>query len=98
MEKKEIFTIPTIRDFLTEPNRCVGFYFEIEKAIEAVLDNHQDIYEMGYYPYCVIESVKDGIYSLDRIEYWFKWNIDKYGYEKINKPDKFYNHVCFGIG
>lgn len=99
MENREIFTITTLRKDIREPNRCVGYYFDLHKAIIAVLNNDSDIYEMGYYPYCVIETVKEGIYALERTEYWFKWNIDKGCYEKLNeKPDKFYRTVCFGVG
>ena len=99
MEDKEIFTITTVRATPLEPNRCVGYYFDLQKAITAVLDNDGDMYEIGYYPYCVIEGVKPGLYFLDRAEYWFKWNIDKNGYEHLpKKPDKFYIRACFGIG
>jgi hypothetical protein len=95
----EIYTITTLRKDPMKPNRCVGYYFDIVKAIQAVLDNHQDIYEMGHYPYCVIESVKPGIYSLERREYWFEWNTDKNMYVQLHeKPGKFRILACFGIG
>lgn len=99
MEDKEIFTITTLRDSNHDESRCVGFYFSIERAIHTVSNNDGDIYEMGYYPYCVIEGVKPGLYFLDRSEYWFKWNIDKNCYESLSeKPAKFNKLCCFGIG
>jgi len=99
MSEREIFTITTLRKIITDPNRCVGYYFDLDKAIQAVLNNDGDICEMGFYPHCVIESVKEGIYALERKEYWFEWNIEKDCYEKLNgKPDKFYMLACFGIG
>jgi hypothetical protein len=99
MSKKEIFTITTLRKIMTDPNRCVGYYFDLDKAFQAVRENLGDIHEMGYYPYCVIESIKEGIYATERTEYWFEWNIDKDCYELLDeKPDKFHRIVCFGIG
>lgn len=96
---KNIFTITTLRDDPTKSGRCVGFYFELSKAITAVVDNYGDIYECGYYPYCVIESVKSGIYALERKELWFKWDINKQCYISIpEKPKRFSKLVCFGIG
>ena len=94
-----IFTITTVRGDLTKPNRCVGFYFDLIKAITAVQENHGDIYEEGYYPYCVIETVKEGIYDIDRTELWFKWDKELQGYKGLpEKPAEYKNIVCFGIG
>jgi hypothetical protein len=99
MKDKEIFTITTLREHMADGNRCIGFYFDLYKAMGAVLKNDGDMYEEGYYPYCVIEGVKPGLYFLSRSEYWFKWNIDKHEYEKLSKkPDKYSMRVCFGIG
>jgi len=96
---RKIFTITTLRDDPTKPNRCVGYFFDIGRAITAVVDNEQDIYEAGYYPYCVIESIEPGIYSLERKEFWFKWNTDKNCYVSLpEKPKKFYALCCFGVG
>jgi len=96
---KEIYTITTLRKDIREPNRCVGYYFDLDKAIQAVQENYGDICENEYYPYCVIESVKEGIYDLKRTEYWFKWDDDQECYQRLNeKPDQFYMRVCFGIG
>jgi len=97
--EKEIYTITTLRDDPMIAGRCVGFYFKIEQAIQDVLDNSYDIYEAGYYPYCVIEAVKDGIYSIMRTELWFQWSEIENGYKELpKKPDKFARLVCFGIG
>jgi hypothetical protein len=98
MSETSIFTITTLRDDPMKAGRCVGFYFDISKATIAVIENHQDIYENGYYP-CVIEEVKDGIYFLNRKELWFKWNNDRHCYTAFpGKPKKFSKLVCFGIG
>ena len=94
-----IFTITTLRDDPYKAGRCVGYYYSDITAIEAVENNSCDIYEMGYYPFCVIESVKQGIYCIDRTEFWFKWNKETGKYERIpEKPKRFENLACFGIG
>ena len=93
---KKIYTITTIRE---KGSRCVWFYFDVIKAIKNVVDNAQDINEVGYYSYCVIEEVEEGIYFLDRKELWFKWDLDKHCYVQLpKKPKRFSRRVCFGIG
>jgi len=94
-----IFTITTVRKDPVKNPRCVGFYYNLVNAITAVEENHGDIYEEGYYPYCVIEAVKEGIYCIDRKEFWFKWNKKENGYKPIpSKPENYRTVVCFGIG
>jgi len=99
-EKRDraIYTITTISLNL-QNTRCVGYCFKNHEAIEIVLQNCGDIYEAGYYPYCVIEEVKAGIYVFPRKEMWFEWNVLLKGYGEIpKKPKKFNNTCCFGIG
>lgn len=101
-QKKEklIHTITTVR--LENGNwntRCVGYYLNRTKAINAVRENIHDIYEMGYYPYAVVESVGQGIYYLNREEIWFKWNEAREKYEMLDeKPEMFKRTCCYGIG
>lgn len=97
--EKEIYTITTLRRDIRNPNRCVGYYFDLNRAIDVVVNNECDIYERGYYPYCVIESVKEGLYAVERTEYWFEWDDNTACYQRLNeKPDKFFMRCCFGIG
>lgn len=82
--------------------RCVGYVSKLEDAVEIVESNYADLNEAGYYPYVVIENVKEGIYQYDQNPIWFKFNesIEKYEkYEKSERPDFIpNNHVGFGIG
>jgi hypothetical protein len=100
--KKErlIYTITTVR--LKEENwrtRCVGYYNKKSDAIKAVENNDCDIYECGYYPFAVIETVGQGIYDINREEIWFEWNKAKSQYEILaNKPEMFKQTCCYGIG
>lgn len=96
---KPIYTITTIRMKEYIRNRCVGFYYDLNKAVAAVENNDGDIYECGYYPFCVIEDVREGIYNILRSEIWFEWNKEQNGYRKIKeKPKEFAQTVCFSIG
>lgn len=98
-EKQSIFTITTLKDDLPSRARCVGFYFSHKDAEEVIINNACDIFEEGYYPYCVIEELREGIYFFPRNETWYEWNLDSNGYVKINeKPKRFNQIACFGIG
>ena len=97
METKPIFTVTTLRGALHGGTRCVGFFHEVETAIQAVEENHCDMCEEGYYHYAVVEQVSPGIYHFDGVEYWFRWHRTK-GYQKCDKPENFKRVVCFGIG
>jgi len=100
IEEQSIFTITTLsRNKDHNRSRCVGFYFKQQDAEEAVINNDNDIFEEGYYPYCVIEEVGQGIYFLPRNEIWYKWSLHTNRYEKLTeKPKRFNIIVCFGIG
>jgi hypothetical protein len=98
-EEQSIFTITTLQDGTPNKARCVGFYFKQKDAEEAVVNNTNDIFEEGYYPYCVIEEMGQGIYFFPRNEIWFMWNSDSNRYEKLTeKPKRFNILACFGIG
>ncbi len=98
-KEQSIFTITTLRDNERNAARCVGFCFKVEDAVEIIVNNVNDIFEEGYYPYCVIEELKEGIYFFPRNEIWFEWSLDSNGYEKITeKPKRFNKIICFGIG
>ena len=81
-------------------NRCVGYYTKWFKAIKAVENNNFDLNEAGYYPYAVIENVKEGIYQYDFKPLWFKFNDKTEKYEKIDKAPSFIDkhYIGFGIG
>lgn len=77
--------------------RTVGYFNDLEKAKQAVEENWGDIYENGYYPFCVIEEKGEGIYNIGRLmEIWYKWIDGKY--KLIEKPKELMNICCFGLG
>lgn len=79
-------------------SRTVGFFFKEEDAISCVTENWGDVYEDGHYLLAVIEETWQGLYPHIEKETWFKWNIKKKKYVKIDKPSVFKNIVSFGIG
>ncbi len=98
-ERGKIYTITTLQSNLERKSRCVGFCFNVEDAKKEVENNTMDIYEAGYYPYCVIEEVQEGIYFFPRHEIWYKWNQDTNVYTQLlEKPKRFARTCCFGIG
>lgn len=94
-----IYTITTLKslDIYKLGRRTVGYYKDLEIAQKAVKENWMDIYENGHYPFCVIESVEEGIYvGCGYGEYWYQWIDD--GYYPIDKPEEFKHSIGFSIG
>ena len=75
--------------------RCVGYYFDLNDAINSVIHNNQDIYE-DMYEYCIVEEVPQGIYKHTPNRYLFKWVEDKY--VQIDEPIELNKLTNFGIG
>jgi len=98
MNETPIYTITTVRAALGAGSRTVGFAHKLPDAIKWVEENALNINEEGYYPYAVIEPIKQGIYNFDHIEYWYKFNREKDSYEQCPKPERFKNVVSWGMG
>lgn len=93
-----IYTITTIRPFLGDSNRAVGYYYDFKVADEALRDNVMSLNECGHYPYAVIEPVLEGIYMHPREEHWYKFDREKGKYEPCEKPDRFKQVIGWSIG
>jgi len=94
----KIHVITTINDVKwPRGSRTVGFYHDLNHAIESVEYNDGDIYENGWFRYCVIESIDEGMYSIDTNGLWFEWKEHK-GYRVIDIPEKFKGVAGFGMG
>lgn len=65
----KMYFVATIQDLhstpypLKETTRVVGYFLDLEDAVECVEGNWGDLYEAGYYKYAVIEDVEPGIYQ-----------------------------------
>ena len=93
-----IFTITTIRHSLDAGSRAVGYAHKFENADRWVRENALNINECGYYPFCVIEPVVQGIYCHPRKEHWYKFNQKKDEYEPCDKPDRFKQVIGWSLG
>lgn len=51
-------------------HRLWGWYTKFEDAEKAVLENHTDIFEDGYYEHAVIEEIPEGVCATAK-EVWF---------------------------
>lgn len=82
------------RDF-----RCLGYYFDINKAKEVIDGNLCDIHE-GLYTYALIEEVTEGIYPINREEcsLWYKWDNESKKYLISTKPDDLKNTLNLSMG
>jgi hypothetical protein len=104
--KTMIYTITTLKTVYGYRNpvhtyelgrRCVGFFYKLKDALMCVGNNDGDIYEEGYYPFCVVEETSEGLYNMGSIrEWWFQWIDGRY--KMIEKPKSLKNIVNFGIG
>lgn len=76
-------------------SRVVGYYFDFDDAVNAVLENWGDIHE-GCYNYAVVEKVEAGLYrpaaSDDRLV--FKWDHAHDTYYQMLEEPKVLRHVC----
>ncbi len=90
-------------DFFGEPymstrQRCVGIYTQTGEAQHDILGNVFDLYEVGYYPFAVIEPLEsDVVYGMcedEREPLWFEWvgDVETGAYKPCKCPDK-YSHI-----
>ena len=81
-------------------HRVVGWYPSLKKAIEAVEENHGDIYEYGFYKYAIIEGLEPGLYPDCFNPIFYKWegSIESGGYKKIERPEATNGFCNFTIG
>lgn len=67
--------------------RMTGF-LRHKVILEEVLNNNcYDLHEAGYYNYAVMEDISEGFYNFDESPIWFKWDPEKKGFYRCEKPD-----------
>lgn len=90
MEKCE--RMPKLGWFDGGSKRCFGYKETLEEAEEALNENMCDMYEYCYV-YAVVEKLGPYIHPNVEEEYWFKWDDDRGGFFRIDKPEAAYR-VC----
>lgn len=96
MKNDPIYVITTIvNEDVNSNTRCVGFFYDIYDANEAVVSNMGDMCE-NYYKYVVIEEKFPGINCTNKEQWWYVWNGTKYMCCAV--PESYKNTINFGIG
>lgn len=85
------------KEFKDRKQRCFGYFETFKEAEKTVLNNCCDIWE-AIHEYVVIEKIEDGIHQFDLSPTWYKWNLEKEEYEKVDRPDFAKGYVGWGIG
>ncbi len=82
--------------------RTWGYFFNFEDAEMAVLHNHTDMFEQGYYNYAVIEELPEGLLPVPEHEYWYQADFNRKKEEmlvsRINKPQSLEGTFSFSMG
>jgi len=83
--------------------RAWGWYPNAKDAATAVIENHTDLFEAGYYTHAVIEEVPSGLIALAKSERWFKASYSrKRGnnplVKEVKKPSSLTQTINFGFG
>ena len=77
--------------------RTFGYRETLELAEEALNLNMCDMRE-GLYDYAVIEKLGPYIHPLAEEEIWFKWDDEKSGFFRIDKPEATYGFCNYAFG
>ena len=77
--------------------RTFGYKETLEAAEKALNENWCDMREY-LYEYAVVENFTPGIHPIAEEEYWFKWDEQKMGFFRIDKPDCTRNICNFALG
>jgi hypothetical protein len=92
-----IFIIAVINEE-PERKRTWGWYERFEDAEKAVIENHTDIFECGYYDLAVIEEMPEGVCAIEENTWWYRAIYPPEGrypvVERINAPARFEQDRC----
>lgn len=93
-----VFNI-ALNQYVPNSYRTWGYFFDKQQAIDAVLLNEADIFEIGYYNTAVISAIEEGLMPFSTEEIFFK-----YGYsfatgeevQQIERPEAV-RHMFFAF-
>jgi hypothetical protein len=100
LDNKSIFLIATIsldKDGNWKHVRTWYYFFTLDKAINAVLDNDWDIYEYGN-EYAVIEEHSPGATIGPQSIYWYRWDAARERFKPTMVPDFAVQTINWTIG
>lgn len=73
-------------------SNTVGFFYEKEKALDAVHNNAGDINET-IYDYAIVEEVEPGLYPCSTVRWLYKFDYKTKQYNPIEEPE-ILSHMC----
>jgi hypothetical protein len=85
-------SIYTITLVSKDNTKCVGFYYDCDNAVKAVLYDEL-LWDIPTYKYIVIESIKSGTHPHVIDQLWINRNLDT-----VDTPEEYINICNFGIG
>jgi len=80
--------------------RVWGWYASYYEAEEAAIENITNMNEAGWYPWIVIEQVREGILPITNhdCQTWFLFEHEDGKYHKIDRPKQFDDLFNWSIG
>jgi len=93
----DIYNEAQSQEYIEYSSKCVGYYFSLDDAVQAVKENGDDIHRT-IYNYAVIEEIDEGIHLASKKEIWFKWDEETKRYESADKPQKIKNTGNLSMG
>lgn len=79
-------------------SRTVGFYTDLNDAKRCVNENWGDIYEVGSYPFALIERVETGLYGVTKDRWLYEWNNSEKGYVLREEFPFMKHYVGYSMG
>ena len=102
---KDDLVDPKAKDGPVKRHRTWGWFPTFALAEKAVLENHGDMYEDGYYNAAVLEEFPWGPMALASKEHWYyakakhhKTRLATYTVKPMDKPEALQGLVNFGMG
>ena len=79
-------------------SRTFGWFQTQEEALRVVEIDSGFLFHECSYMYLVVEKVGSGYLSLTECEWWYKWNLIKKRWDKIEKPKCLTGVINFAMG
>ncbi len=64
-------TVVKLKDCSMKRHRTWGYFETQEEAEKSVLENHTDMFELGYYSHAVVEECSPGLLVYSEREWWY---------------------------
>ena len=93
----EKFTLKGDKKYLTRDHRVVGFFSDVSKAKNCLIEQSENLFEL-YYEYAAIEVIEEGLYPNVLFYEWFIYDSKLKKYIPCEEPEDFKNFRNLSIG